>query len=458
MRTLLLGAVAATVFVPHWSAQEPPVQPPPAREPAPAPPLAPAVAGTAICATQRFVYVLRDDVLWQLDAMTLAVVRSTTFPPAASAPAGAVPPGPVAAPAAPAPEPPLPPPRPAKERAASIAAALQWLAAHQDPDGRWDCDQFMKHDPPGKPASDGPGNAVHDVGATGLAVLAMLADGSTPQRGQWQDNLKRAATWLKNQQQPNGLVGVNASHDFVYDHAIGALALCELYGAGGVASLKTAAQAAIDYLESHRNPYAVWRYQPRDNDNDTSVTTWAVLAITAADRVGLRVNRESLKLAAVWYDQVSTPDGQTGYTKRGEPSSRKPGDHAVRFPPERGEAMTAAAAVGRFAIGQTPATHPPLQAAVDRVANKYPQWEKGSIDAIYWFFGARAMQRIEGPHHDTWQRALGALVPAQRTDGAFAGSWDPVGVWDEDGGRVVATALYAMTLQAGLPSKVAPLK
>jgi hypothetical protein len=454
MRMLLLGAVAATVFVPHWPAQEPPAQPPPAPEPSPAPLLAPAVPGTAMCATQRFVYVLRDDVLWQLDASTLVVVRSTPFPPAVAAPMAA--PAPAAPAAPPEPVPPLPPPRPAKERMAAVHAALQWLAAHQDADGKWDCDQFMKHDKGAAP-SDGPGNAVHDVAATGLAVLAMLGDGSTPERGQWQDNLKRAAQWLKDQQQRNGLVGVNASHDFVYDHAVGAWALCELFGSG-MPALKEAAQGAVNYLESHRNPYSVWRYQPRDNDNDTSVTTWAVLAITAADRHGLKVNRESLKLVGVWYDQVSTPDGQAGYTKQGEPSSRKPGDHAQRFPPERGEAMTAAAAVGRFAIGQTPATSPLLHAAADRLVAKHPRWEPGYVDATYWFFGARAMQRFDGPHQDTWQRALGALVPAQRTDGASAGSWDPVGVWDEDGGRVVTTALYAMALQAGLPPKVPPGK
>ena len=41
-----------------------------------------------------------------------------------------------------------------------------------------------------------------------------------------------------------------------------------------------------------------------------------------------------------------------------------------------------------------------------------------------------------------------AIVKTQRTDGNFAGSWDPVGVWDEDGGRVYATALYTLCLSA----------
>ena len=36
----------------------------------------------------------------------------------------------------------------------------------------------------------------------------------------------------------------------------------------------------------------------------------------------------------------------------------------------------------------------------------------------------------------------------QRTDGPYVGSWDPVGVWGEDGGRVYATATLVLTLEA----------
>jgi hypothetical protein len=36
----------------------------------------------------------------------------------------------------------------------------------------------------------------------------------------------------------------------------------------------------------------------------------------------------------------------------------------------------------------------------------------------------------------------------QRGDGNFKGSWDPNGVWGEDGGRVYSTAILVLTLQA----------
>ena len=38
--------------------------------------------------------------------------------------------------------------------ATAIGAGLEWLKNHQDEDGRWDCDGFMKHDTEGE-ACDG---------------------------------------------------------------------------------------------------------------------------------------------------------------------------------------------------------------------------------------------------------------------------------------------------------------
>ena len=52
-----------------------------------------------------------------------------------------------------------------------------------------------------------------------------------------------------------------------------------------------------------------------------------------------------------------------------------------------------------------------------------------------------------GRHWQEWSKGLGDVIRAQRSDGRFAGSWDPVGVWDCDGGRVYATAMYALALE-----------
>jgi hypothetical protein len=333
----------------------------------------------------------------------------------------------------------------------AITTGLQWLADHQDESGRWDSDGFMKHDAPGELLCTGPGNATHDVGLTGLAMLAMLGDGNTLRSGPYKENLKRAAKWLQEQQDDNGRFGTNASHDFIYDHAIATYAMCEAYGLAQYKLLKQSAQKGINYLESHRNPYSVWRYQPRDNDNDISVTSWCLMACMSGEFFNLQVNKNAVQLGATYLDQVSTPDGRHGYTKAGEGSSRQPGDHGTRFPIEKCETLTAAGLFVRYFLGQDPKSTPVMNAAADLLLAKPPVWDEktGSIDHYYWYYGTYAMFQKGGRHWQTWNKHLtAALLPHQQQEGNAKGSWDPVGVWADNGGRIYSTALSVLALEA----------
>jgi hypothetical protein len=58
------------------------------------------------------------------------------------------------------------------------------------------------------------------------------------------------------------------------------------------------------------------------------------------------------------------------------------------------------------------------------------------------------MFQAGGKYWETWRPAVvKALVTGQSRRGAADGSWDPIGVWGEVGGRVYATAMATMTLQ-----------
>lgn len=331
-----------------------------------------------------------------------------------------------------------------------IAPALDWLARHQDADGRWDADQFMKHDMSGTPC-DGAGNAVHDVGVTALALMAFVGDGNSMRGGQHRDVVRRAVGWLRGQQDESGRFGPASSSDFIYDHAIATYALCETYGYSQYKLLAPIAQRGVHYLQAHRNPYGAWRYQPRDGDNDVSVTCWAIMALASALHWGLEVDRSALASAQVFLESCTSPDGHCGYSRAGEASARKPGDHASRFPVERGEAMTAAALFCRYFLGQDLKEEASMRGAVQRLLAKKPSWDSkaGSIDHYYWYYASYALYQVGGAPWREWSQALEkALVKTQRGDGNFAGSWDPAGVWGEDGGRVYSTAILALTLQA----------
>ncbi len=339
-----------------------------------------------------------------------------------------------------------------KATARAIELALEWLKKHQDEDGHWDADEFMKHDVEGDPC-DGPGNPVHDIGLTGLALLAFLGDGSSLRSGPYRDEVKKAVGWLRQQQDMDtGLFGTNNSNEFVYNHAIATLAMVEAYGLSDSRILKPNAQGGLNYLEYHRNPYSVWRYQPRDGDNDTSVTGWAVMAYKSAQDFKLDVNSQALTLAEAWFDQMTDPvSGRTGYTERGGLSSRRTGDHAVHFPREKGECMTAVSLLCRFFLGKNPKEDKLMPLQADLILKTAPKWDAkdGSIDHYYWYYGTYALFQFGDRQWAQWEKTLkAAVVDPQRMDGNYKGSWDPIGVWGEDGGRVYSTALLCLTLEA----------
>ncbi len=345
-----------------------------------------------------------------------------------------------------------PPDERAPRDGAAVDRGLAWLAKHQDADGRWDCDGFMKHDGDDAGEAAGAGSAVHDVGATGLAVLAFLGAGNTLRSGPYKQQVKDGVRWLVNQQdEASGLVGTAQSHDFIYGHAIATWALCEAYGLSNYKLVKNNAQRALNYLEQHRNPYAVWRYQPRDGDNDTSVTTWCVMAYRAGKDFGLQVNDNALKAALSYYEQVTDPEtGRHGYTKRGERSSRMPGMHSSNFPIKKNEALIGAGLFARFILGQAPDEHPVMHKAAALLNTCPPAWtpDAGNIDLYAWYWASLALYQMGGDAWQAWSGKLtAALVQGQRQDGPAAGSWDPISVWSELSGRVGATALATLSLE-----------
>ena len=337
----------------------------------------------------------------------------------------------------------------------AVQRGLEWLAAHQDADGRWDADGFMKHDDPAFEPCDGPGNAVHDIGCTGLALLAFMGENNTTKAGPYKENVRRGINWLRKQQDADsGLFGGKLSHDFVYDHAIAAYAMCEAYGLSESKVLKKFAQRGLNYLESHRNSYSVWRYQPQDQDNDISVTGWAIMAYKSGKFFGLTVNDEAMKNAEIFLDQVSDASGKHGYQNAGEGSSRKRGEHEVKFPSEKTHALTAVGLFCRFFLGQDPKEKPIMKASAKLMNQLPPVWDEqsGAIDHYYWYYATYALFQMGGPEWRRWQKAAEKVIPKnqhqQRSDKNLYGSWDPVGAWGDDGGRVYSTAILTLTMQA----------
>ncbi|MAB90905.1 MAG: hypothetical protein CMJ90_15845 [Planctomycetes bacterium] len=332
-----------------------------------------------------------------------------------------------------------------------LTAGLDWLARHQSPDGRWDCDAYMGQGAPERgPLCTGKGNAMYDVGVTGLSLLAYLGAGNTHRQGEYQKTVKAGLKWLKAQQDAEGCFGSRGDPHFTYNHAVAALAMAEAYGMTHAPAWRTSAQRGIDFCMKAQNPYKAWRYGVRSGDNDSSVTGWMVMALKSAKLSGLEVNETAMQWARDWIVAMTDEEtGRVGYTKRGERPVRAEG-RIERFPADTSESLTAVGVLTRIFAGDDPGESAAIKAGAELMAKRLPVWdpEGGRVDMYYWYYASLALFQCGGAEWSAWTGKMkSAMIDTQRDDGNFAGSWDPVGPWGEDGGRVYSTALMTMCME-----------
>jgi len=339
----------------------------------------------------------------------------------------------------------------------AVELGLKWLADHQDvdEDGKWDVDDFMKHDPPDDKC-DGPGGALYDVGCTGLSLLAFLGAGYTD-RGSERDNpysknVRSGLRYLMNQQDEEGCFGSRSSQHFMYNHAIACLAMTEAYWMTRNPRYKKPAQKGLDFIAMSRNPYLAWRYEPRGGENDTSVTGWMVMALKSGKFASLDIDPDAFEGARNWVDKMTDPEfGQVGYNVAGG-SPARPEGLQDKFPPEKSQSMTAVGILTRIFLGEDPKTSKMVKMGAALCTEKPPVWnpDDGSIDMYYWYYATLALFQVGGKEWKTWNEHMkDAIVKNQHKEGSGSrtGSWDPIGPWGHDGGRVYSTATLVMCLE-----------
>ncbi len=346
-----------------------------------------------------------------------------------------------------------------------VVDALAWLAAHQDVEsGHWSAAGF--HSQCGKiserSSCDGAGNPQHDVGVTALALLAFLGAGQTHTEGEYRKTVEAGLEYLVDVQAPNGNFGTAGNERSTYDHMIATLAMAESYALTKSARYEASARKALEYVYAIRRPGGAWRYAPPipqeapGQINDTSVTAWAVLAITLAREYALPFDEAALADAMAYLDEMTDPEsGITGYDTRGGRPYREQGEMAERWPDGLSEATTAAAVLCRiFADPElaAPGNRDMVEKGVRVIAALPPVWDddrSGRRDFHFWYFGTYALYQHGGSAWDAWAPAVKASITAhQRRQGDAKGSWDPQGdPWGATGGRVYSTAMLALTLE-----------
>jgi Ca-activated chloride channel family protein len=234
-----------------------------------------------------------------------------------------------------------------------------------------------------------------DTGATALGVLVLVGAGhkaadETPHG----TALREAIAALLKGQDARGKLGDPA------EHALAAVALCELAREDGDGAVRNGAQWAVLHL--------LRLQRPDGSFGDLVTTGWAGLALASARAAKIPVDAAARESLRRWLDATA--------------------DSSPRF--------VAIATALRLFGGDKPDE---VQAGVDVCLAHLP--DPASVDEVYWYFGTLALFQVGGTAWRKWNESFtGAILAGRDPDGGWEPS--PVAVH----GRVGATALRIMSL------------
>lgn len=200
-----------------------------------------------------------------------------------------------------------------QETQAAIDHGLDFLARSQLNDGSF---------------SDRLGGAA--VGVTALAGLALMAGGHQPGRGKYGRQVSRAVDFVAgtaNGPNPGFLTTADSQHVGrlasqpapMYSHGFGTLFLAEVCGmipdAARDARVRAALEQAVAFTIAAQNQEGGWRYEPRAQFADVSVTVAQMMALRAAKNAGLFIRKNVMESGAKYIKGCQMPDGGFSYWK-----------------------------------------------------------------------------------------------------------------------------------------------
>jgi tetratricopeptide (TPR) repeat protein len=298
---------------------------------------------------------------------------------------------------------------------AALKAGLEWLARHRTRSGAWAVDHEAGRD--------------GEVARTGLALLCFLCGGHAPgQDGPYREVVDRALSWLRRQLPGSG---VFAGQFDGYRQAIGTLALAEALTRRRSPELEDATRRAALCLENAQDSSGGgWRYQPKE-PGDTSVTSWAALALKSAEHAGVRVSPRVWTRLRRFLASVETASGGTAYMP-GQVSSTP--------------AMDASGLFLRIALGEAADT-PRSRAAADLLVNytRLAREFRYEVDPYNDYYTALSLYQTGGAgwfEVNPWLRDR--LVERQLEQGCERGAWEGGGQVDD---VLLGTIFSVLTLE-----------
>lgn len=303
---------------------------------------------------------------------------------------------------------------------AAIQNGLRYLADRQRPNG----------------AMGGVSGSVNSrrSAVSALAGLAWLASGSTPDRGPYGEHIDRAIDYLLEASQPNGFLAATGTnlHGPMYDHGFATLFLAEVYGMSSLPPLREALANAVTLIIDSQNGEGGWRYEPRPEEADISVTICQIMALRAARNAGIHVPKQTVERCVAYVKRCQNPDGGFMYMATGGPSD---------FP------RSAAGLVALYSAGIYEG--PEIESGLAYLMGYRPNQADGPAYSHFFYghyYAAQAMWQAGGDRWRSWYPAIrDELVKRQLADGA----------WTDSYSTDYGTSMACLILQ--LPNAVLPI-
>jgi hypothetical protein len=305
----------------------------------------------------------------------------------------------------------------------AITRGLAFLAKQQKPDGSIE--------------AGGPRAAT-----TALSLMAFLSSGHTPREGKFGPNVTAAVDYLVQVAPADGYFGkIDGSK--MYGHGIITLTLAEAYGVERDKARREKLRGILDravkvILDAQKVPKdqahaGGWRYEPRSNDSDLSLSGWCALALRAASGVGIQVPKDRVELAMQYVLKCYHKD-QKGF-------SYQPGQE-VTLP------MTGVGVLNLHLLGG--ADRPEAAAAAETLGKKFVTPETRFPYYAYYYTTQAAYQAGDPIWPAVWKVTQDQLLDQQQPDGGW-----PQSRSGEEPGRIYATAMSVLSLT--VPYRLLPI-
>jgi Squalene-hopene cyclase C-terminal domain/Prenyltransferase and squalene oxidase repeat len=299
----------------------------------------------------------------------------------------------------------------------AIEKGLKYLATRQQEDGAFSNSGYGRN-----------------AAVVALSGMAWLAGGSTPDRGPYGKEVRKVSEYLLDHCEQSGFISVEGaqSHGPMYEHGFATLFLAEVYGMSPRDDIREKLARAVDLIVRTQNAEGGWRYQPRREDADISVTICQVMALRAARNAGVYVPSETISRCIDYVKRCQNADGGFMYQSTGGPS---------RYP------RSAAGLVALYSAGVYEGDE--VTRALEYLAKNPPQKQDfgGDTHAMYGhYYAVQAMWQAGGEPWRKWYPAIQDLLLAQqRPDG----SWQDI-ICEEYG-----TSMACIILQ--MPNNLLPI-